>query len=220
VSDLQGALLDRAQVFVVARGEVEAVFLGGGGQQGQAADVVQQAGQVGFLGLRIIDMARQVARQHGRQQRVFPERAQVGRAGIREAVESLEYRVADHQGLDHVGAQRHPGLLEIGLAAAAMIGRAVGDREDLAGHAGILGHQCGQLGHAEVVGLQVGQQLDEDLRHGRQPRDQQAIADILVWLMVGLKHGRHCCSGLYGGGFSRLSCHADSSCGPRNRAVF
>jgi hypothetical protein len=35
----------------------------------------------------------------------------------------------------------------------------------------------------------VGQQLDEDLRHGRQPRDQQAIADILVWLVYGLKHG-------------------------------
>jgi hypothetical protein len=33
-------------------------------------------------------------------------------------------------------------------------------------------------------------QLDEDLRHGRQSRDQQAIADVLVWLMYGFKHGR------------------------------
>jgi hypothetical protein len=47
----------------------------------------------------------------------------------------------------------------------------------------------------QIVRLQMGQQLDEDLRHGRQPRDQQAVADILVWLVYGLKHGRHCFSG-------------------------
>jgi hypothetical protein len=27
-------------------------------------------------------------------------------------------------------------------------------------------------------------QLDEDLRHGRQTRDQQAIADVMIWLLL------------------------------------
>jgi hypothetical protein len=36
----------------------------------------------------------------------------------------------------------------------------------------------------------VRKQLDEDLRHGRQTRDQQAVADVLVRLMYGFKHGR------------------------------
>ena len=78
VGDLQRALLDRAQVFVVARGEVEGVFLGRGGQQRQAADVVQQAGQVGFLELRVVHALRQVARDDGRGQRILPE-ARAGR---------------------------------------------------------------------------------------------------------------------------------------------
>jgi hypothetical protein len=66
------------------------------------------------------------------------------------------------------------------LAAAAVVGRAVGDGQDLARHAGILGDQRGQFRHAQVVRLQVRKQLDEDLRHGRQTRNQQAVADILV----------------------------------------
>ena len=94
--------------------KLKRVFLGRRGQQGQAADVVQQAGQVGFFGLRIVHAARHVARQHGGGERILPERAQVGRAGIREAVEGLEHRFADHQGLDHVGAQRHHGCSRSG----------------------------------------------------------------------------------------------------------
>ena len=190
VRDLQGALFDGAQVLVVARREVERVFLGRRREQREAADVVQQAGEIRLFRLRILDAARDFARQHGGRQRILPERAQVGGAGIREAVEGLEDGVADDQRLDHVRAQRHHRLLEVRLAAVAVVRGAAGDGEDLARHAGILGNQRGQFGHAQIVRLQVRKQLDEDLGHGRQARDQQAIADVLVWLMYGFKHGR------------------------------
>jgi hypothetical protein len=168
VGDLQRALLDRAQVFIVARGEVETVFLGRGSEQRQAANVVQQAAQISFFGMRIIEHARHIACDHGRAQGIFPERAQVDAAGVRKAVEGLEDRLADHQRLDHVGAERHQRLLEIGAARAAVVGRAVGHAEQLGGHAGVLADQGGEFGHAEVVGLQMLDQLDQDLRHGRQ----------------------------------------------------
>ena len=127
VGDLQGALLDRAQVFVVARGEIEGVFLRRGGQQREPADVVQQAGQVGFLDVRVVHALGQVARDDGGGERILPEAAQVGAAGMGEVVEGLEHRFADHQRLDHVGAERHQRLLEADRAGGAVVGRAVGD---------------------------------------------------------------------------------------------
>jgi len=181
VRDLQRALFDGAQVLVVACGEIEGVFLGRGGQQRQPADIVQQARQVGFLDVGILHALGQVARDHGGRQRMLPEGAQVGAAGMGEVIEGLEHRFADHQRLDHVGAKGDQRLFEAHAAAAgAMVGRAVGDPEDLAGHAGVFGNQRGQLLHAQIVGLQVLYQLDEYLRHGRQTGNQQAIANIMV----------------------------------------
>ena len=191
VGDLQRALLDRAQVLVVARGEVEAVFLGRGRQQRQAPDVVQQPGEVGLFQVRIRDAVRDLARDHRRGQRVLPERAQVGAARMGEIIKGLEHRIADDQGLDHVGAERHQRLLQVGGAAAAVVSRAVGDRQQLAGHPRILGDQLGQLFHSQVVGLQMPEQLDENLRHRRQPGNKQAMSNVLVWLVHGLDRRRH-----------------------------
>jgi hypothetical protein len=174
-------------VLVVARHEVERVFLGRGRQQRQAADVVQQAGQVGFLDVRVLHLLGHVARDHGGGERTFPEAAQVGAARMGEAVEGLEHRFADDQRLDHVGAERHQRLLEADRALVAVVGRAVGDGEYLAGHRRILGDEGGQLRHASVVGLQVLNQLNEYLRHCRQTGNQQAIANIMVRLMHRIK---------------------------------
>ncbi|MNT04725.1 hypothetical protein D3C72_1393150 [compost metagenome] len=63
--DLQGALLHRAQGGIVARREIEGVFLRRRGQQGQAAHVVQQARQIRFLGVRIGHGFGQRARHDG-----------------------------------------------------------------------------------------------------------------------------------------------------------
>ncbi len=172
VRDLQRALFDGAQVFVVARGEVEGVFLGRRRQQREPAHIVQQARQIGFLDVRVLHVLGQVARDDGRRQRIFPERAQVGAARMGEVIKGLEYRLADDERLDHVRAQRHERLLQAHGAAVAVVGRAVGDGEDLAGHASVLGDQCSELLHAQIVGLQVLDQLDEYLRHGRQTGNQ------------------------------------------------
>ena len=180
VGDLHGALLDRAQVFVVARGKIEGVFFRRGGQQRQAADIVQQAGQVSFLEVRVFHPLGQLARDDGGGKRTFPERAQVGAARMREVVKGLEHRFADDQRLDRVGAEGGQRLLKADGAAGAMVSRAVGHRQDFAGHAGIVRNERGQLRHAEVVGLQVLDQLDEYLRHRRQTGNQQSIANIMV----------------------------------------
>ena len=188
--DLQGALLHRAQGGIVARHEIECVFLRRRGQQGQAAHVVQQSRKVRFLDVRIGHGLGQRARHDGGRQRAFPEGAQIRAAGMGKAAEGLEHGFADDQGLDHVRAQRHERLFQADDLALAMVGRTVGHAEDLAGHARILGDQGGQLRHACIVGLQVGDQLDENLRHGRQAGNQQAIANILIRLMHRIRHCR------------------------------
>ena len=188
--DLQGALLHSAQGGIVARREIERVFLRRRGQQGQAAHVVQQACQIRFLDVRIGHGLGQRARHDGDRQRAFPEGAQIRAAGMGKAVEGLEDRFADDQGLDHVRAQRHERLFQADDLALAMVGRAVGHAEDLAAHARIPGDQGGQLRHAGIVGLQVGDQFDEDLRHGRQAGNQQAIANILIRLLHRIRHCR------------------------------
>jgi hypothetical protein len=156
-----------------------------------AADVVQQAGQIGFLDVRVLHLLGDVARDDGGGERAFPEAAQVGAARMREAVKGLEYRFADHQRLDHVGAERHQRLFEAHGALVAVVGRAIGDGQDLAGHGRVLGDQGGEFRHAGVVGLQVLNQLDEYLRHGRQTGNQQSIANIMVRLLMHrIKHCR------------------------------
>ena len=59
-----------------------------------------------------------------------------------------------------------------------MVGRAVGDRKNLASDARILGDQIGQFRHPGVVILAMFQQLQQNLRHRRQAGDQQATADV------------------------------------------
>jgi hypothetical protein len=166
------SLFDGAKVFVIARVEVERVFARGRGQQRQAAHVVQQAGQVRFLVVDVLHGAGQVTRDHGGRQRVLPEGAQVGAAGVREIIEGLEDRVADDQRLDHVGAERDERLLQVHGAAGPVVRRTVGHGQQLDGHAGVVGNQGGQFGHAKVVSLEVAEQLDKNLWHGRQTGNQ------------------------------------------------
>ncbi|EEF23783.1 conserved hypothetical protein, partial [Ricinus communis] len=93
--------------------------------------------------------------------------------------------------LDHVGAERDQRLLQADGALIAVVGRAVGHGQDLAGHRRVLGDEGGQLRHAGVVRLQVLNQLDEYLRHGRQTGNQQSIANIMVRLLMHrIKHCR------------------------------
>ena len=102
-----------------------------------------------------------------------------------EATEGLKHGLADDQRFDHVGAQRGERLEQSDLATAPVVGRAVGHGKHLGRHASVIGDQFGQLGHAGVVGLAQFNQLEQNLRHGRQPRYQQAIANVLV----SLRHG-------------------------------
>jgi hypothetical protein len=59
-----------------------------------------------------------------------------------------------------------------------MIGRAIGNREDGARHAGVLRYQCGKLRHAGILILALLDQLQEDLRHRGKMRLLQPFSDI------------------------------------------
>lgn len=59
-------------------------------------------------------------------------------------VEYLENGFADNQCFDRFYAQRHQRVFKTELAVASVVGGTVGYRQDLAGHAGILGNQVRQ----------------------------------------------------------------------------
>ena len=66
--DLQGALLDGAQAGIVGGHEAGRILARRCRQQGQASDVVQQAGKIGFFRMQITHVGCDVARHHGRRQ--------------------------------------------------------------------------------------------------------------------------------------------------------
>ena len=193
VRHVEQVMFDVAQLVVVPCEENESIFLGCRGQQCQAADVVQQSGQIGFFRVAVADLGGDFPGQGSDGQRVFPEGTQIGPVGMREVVENLHHRLVDDEGADHVGAECRKRGFQSGRPSAAVIGRAVGDSEYLAGQSGIAGNQVGQCAHACVIGLAGFHQFEKNLGHDRQTGREQAATDIGFKLMHCSGHaGKQC----------------------------
>ena len=132
--------------------------------------------------------------------------------------QTLTHRLADQQRFKRVGTECQQRLLKAGSAAGAVAGCAVGHRKNPGAHASVAGNQRRQFRHVKIVGLQMLDQLDEDLRHGRQARNQQPMTKILIRSIHHLEHSRSL--GWGGSTAWRRRCHDAGRCGARHEEVY
>ncbi len=136
-------------------------------QQQQFADVVQQAGQVGFFGTAVAGFGGQRAGQFGDRQRMPPKGGQFAGGSDRIAFEQAAQRQAGRNRADHPGAQRHQAGIQAVQFAAPAQGRRIGGGQHARRQAGIAGDQVGQLAHRRLFTVDQLHQTQQHLRRRR-----------------------------------------------------
>jgi hypothetical protein len=166
-------------------------------------DIVQQAGQVGFVRPVIAGCGGEASRQLGNQQRVAPERREIDRPRRLPFVEKTLHRQAGGNRTYQTRTKGHQATLDTLQLLAAADRRRVGCRQNAGAQTGILLDQPGELGHRRAVIIDQLQQPQQNLRRrGYSPR--------LHGLSDGLRQAMHRASG--------VRCR-QQRCRPGNRAA-
>ncbi len=164
-----GALqLGQVVLALVAR-EDRAVGIAQAAEQQQLSDVVQQAGQIGLLGLVVAEtqLRRDATGQFGHQQRMTPEARQVARVRPRHALEGRLHQQARCDGAHHPRSQHQQRLLDAAQFGTAAKGGGVGRREDAGAQRRILQHEAGERLRGRRVAARRVEETQQDLGHRR-----------------------------------------------------
>lgn len=113
---------------------------------------------------------------------MLPECTQVGAVGVGKIVEYLKNRFADDQRLDHLDTESYQRMFKSEFSIASVVSGTVSDGQNFPGHAGIFGDQFRQRGHSNFFSLTEFNQFQQNLRHCRQARYQQAMTNIRFFL--------------------------------------
>ncbi len=156
-------------VFAFAAGEDRPVGIAEAAQQQQLSHVVQQAGEVGFLGVVSVgaEFRRDTAGELGQQQGVMPEACQLPRLRSGHALKRRLHEKARRDGAYHSRSQHHQRLLDAAQFGAAPEGGGVGRRQDPGAERRILQHEFRQRVCRCRVAARCIEKTQKDLGHRR-----------------------------------------------------